>query len=425
MLEPKTNVAPQILTTSPNQIKLIVENKLVQVEFASTNEAKSMNIKDDKPALVLDIKPNQETKNSINTKNLLHKDNKKTKGIISKPIKETALQESVIKPRSGLPRSAVTEHNRISQAQAQTQEFRAARKSAGVTKKEMRTKTHVVNETIEIIDKQKTRELSPLSVLPKAPPKRPKSLNQGHQASAAHSPLMLQSNNRKQTLNPQHRAQRQRTERSESTKNLVEQKLRLLDENETFSISGINKIRGDAVTTDQPPTEETKHIAPEMSVAPKINQQLRDWAKIEPMIGLESKDLDVWGPTANVNFTSVHHRDLDLVAKQTKIPTKNSITPHKQIDKETSNNCNASNAEYKELNLKAINAVIKSKTTQIGQLLGQKLYPHQVARNQNIGDLLAQQTGRQAQQQKLGTLSIHQLIALKNMAAHQQIFLCQ
>ena len=262
-------------------------------------------------------------------------------------------------------------------------------------------------------------------MLPKAPPKRPKSLTQGHQASTAHSPLMLRSNNRKQTLNPQHRAQRQRTEHFDSTKNLVEQKLRSLDENETSSILGINKIRGDAVTTYQPPTEETKHIAPEMSVATKIKQQLRDWAKLEPMIGLESKDLDIWGPTANVNFPSIHHRDLDLAAKQTKIPTKNSITPHKQIDKETSNNCNASHAGYKELNLKAINAVIRSKTTQIGQLLGQKLYPHQVARNQNIGSLLAQQTGRQAQQQKLGTLSIHQLIALKNMAAHQQIFLCQ
>ena len=140
MLEPKTNVAPQSLNTSPNQIELIVENKLVQVEFASTNEAKSMNVKDGKPAVNLDIEPNQETKNSINTKNLLHKDNKKTNGIISKPLKETALQEPVIKPRSGLPRSAVTEHNRNSQAQAQTQEFRAARKSAGVTKKEMRNR---------------------------------------------------------------------------------------------------------------------------------------------------------------------------------------------------------------------------------------------------------------------------------------------
>ena len=218
---------------------------------------------------------------------------------------------------------------------------------------------------------------------------------------------------------------KQQTNGVGSTKTQIETKSETLNENKTFSILEKNNTRDDAIAMDQAPTEKTKHIAPDISIASKMKQQSRDWAKLKPMIGLEPEDLEVSAPTASINLSSINRRALDLAAAQTKIPKKNSITRLKQSDKETPNSCEVSNVGYKRLDLETINAVIKSKTTQIGQLLGQKLYPHQIARNQNIGNLLAQQHGRQAQQQTLGTLSIHQLIALRNMAARQQIFLCR
>ena len=87
--------------------------------------------------------------------------------------------------------------------------------------------------------------------------------------------------------------------------------------------------------------------------------------------------------------------------------------------------CEVLETENQAFNLEAITALIQSKTTNINQLLGRPIYSGQIARNQNINDLLAQRVGTRTQPKQLANLSISQLFALKKIAEQQQLFLCQ
>ena len=87
--------------------------------------------------------------------------------------------------------------------------------------------------------------------------------------------------------------------------------------------------------------------------------------------------------------------------------------------------CEVSETNDQAFYLEAITTVIQSKTININQLLGQKMYGGQIARNQNISDLLLQKVETRTRPKQLANLSISQLIALKKIAEQQQLFRCQ
>ena len=163
-----------------------------------------------------------------------------------------------------------------------------------------------------------------------------------------------------------------------------------------------------------------KHTAQKQQIGADNN-----WTKLEELLELDFASKTLISPTANATYPAIKKRIIASPPIRSEMP-KNALdissNRHNFNNKKV---CEISKTKDEAFDLKAIITVIQSKTTNINQLLGQTMYGGQIARNQNISDLLVQKVGTRTQPKQLATLSISQLIALKKIAEQQQLFRCQ
>ena len=150
-----------------------------------------------------------------------------------------------------------------------------------------------------------------------------------------------------------------------------------------------------------------------------------NWAKIKEVLELDFGRKTHILPTANATYPATKQRNIASPSIRSKMPNAASDISSNRSNIYNQKACEVSETKDQAFYLEAITTVIQSKTININQLLGQKMYGGQIARNQNISDLLLQKVETRTRPKQLANLSISQLIALKKIAEQQQLFRCQ
>ena len=309
------------------------------------------------------------------------------------------------------------------------QQSGAPQKSKNATNGEAVTEKGSITRLAQAKEIQKFTEKDRPQLLPQSPPKRPASVTKKSDSiPIEHEPPSLPIPKVSQSLISENIPNSQKTRNGILINKPTEPSLDATNQSKMVPVSGENTNQTKSTKLDIETDRKLKNHTPTNRKNMTKKKRIRadnNWVKLEELLDLAFGSKTLIPPRANATYPAIKQRNIASPSIRSEMPNNASGVSSNRNNFYSQKVCEVLETENQAFNLEAITALIQSKTTNINQLLGRPIYSGQIARNQNINDLLAQRVGTRTQPKQLANLSISQLFALKKIAEQQQLFLCQ
>ena len=306
----------------------------------------------------------------------------------------------------------------------------APQKSKHATSNEAVTENvSITTRLIQATEIQKPTEYDKPKILPESPPKRPLSVTKKSDSiPTQHEPPSLPIPKVSQSLISENITNSQKTRNGIFINKPTEPSSDATNQSKMIPVSGENTDQTKStkldLESDRNPKIHTSANRQNTTQKKRIRAD-KNWVKLEGLLELDFGSKTLIPPKANATYPAINQRNIASPSIRSEMPNNASGISSNRRKFYNQKVCEVLETKDQAFDLEAITTVIQSKTTNINQLLGRPVYSGQIARNQNIDDLLAQKVGARTQPKQLANLSISQLIALKKIAEQQQLFLCQ
>ena len=305
----------------------------------------------------------------------------------------------------------------------------APQKSINNTDDETTTEEPLVNRLAQKKERQKTPVKNSTMLLPEAPPARPVSVTAKsnlipipNQPSGLPIPEVMESPVLENIPNSRETRTDILIAKPTEPSIYATNKSRLLPVSEKkANYSHAKKFDLDAVRNSSNLTS-SNHIKTTQKKQIKADN---NWTKLEELLELDLRRTPLVRPKENATYPAIAQRNISSQLKQTRVPGNAVDMSPDMSNFYNQRVCEVYKTQDQAFDLETITAIIRSKNTTISQLLGQKINGGQIARNQNISDLLSKTVETRTQPTQLANLSIPQLLALQRIAAQKQLFQCQ
>ena len=305
----------------------------------------------------------------------------------------------------------------------------APQKSKHATNDETVTEKGSITKLIQATEIQKSTEYNKPKILPESPPKRPVSVTKKSDSiPTQHEPPSSPIAKVSQSLISENIPNSQKTRNGILLNKPPEPSSDATNKSKMITVSGKNRDQTKSTKLDLDTLIKPKNLTSASRKNMTQKKQIgadNNWAKIKEVLELDFGRKTHILPTANATYPATKQRNIASPSIRSKMPNAASDISSNRSNIYNQKACEVSETKDQAFYLEAITTVIQSKTININQLLGQKMYGGQIARNQNISDLLLQKVETRTRPKQLANLSISQLIALKKIAEQQQLFRCQ
>ena len=305
----------------------------------------------------------------------------------------------------------------------------APQKSKHATNDETVTEKGSIAKPIKATEIQKSTEYNKPKILPESPPKRPVSVTKKSDSiPTQHEPPSSPIAKVSQSLISENIPNSQKTRNGILLNKPPEPSSDATNKSKMITVSGKNRDQTKSTKLDLESDRNSKiHTSAnrQNTTQKKRIRADNNWVKLEELLELDFGSKTPIPPRANATYPAIKQRNIASPSIRSEMPNNASGISFNRSNFYNQKVCEVLETKDQAFDLEAITTVIQSKTTNINQLLGRPIYSGQIARNQNINDLLVQRVGTRAQSKQLANLSISQLIALKKIAEQQQLFLCQ